>query len=243
MIILVSVFELKCGISTAPKKFRLQNHFFAVTCAHLILAQKKFSSRNVKLHFGFNQAILNSQITRIQAQNATDEIIENNIYRARNQNKKIKSKANIEKFLQPPGASSKGLTRLVSSNGVETPSKDMQEVIPVLFSCECELPLSKIVSLLFQSLIDMFGVHAQFSRKDGITQSLIPIYQDVCRLLKRSINSVKTGRITLEGWSAALDSPILGMTWHFTDDAWRLQKVPVCALKTGTDSKTGEKLW
>lgn len=46
----------------------------------------------------------------------------------------------------------------------------------------------------------------------------------------------------MDGWSASLGAPILGMTWHFTDDTCNLHNVPACALNTGTASKSSEQL-
>ena len=82
----------------------------------------------------------------------------------------------------------------------------------------------------------------QFSSKEPVERHLIPTYYAICDLLSDMATSALTGCLTVDGWSAALGTPILGMTWHFIDDQWRMKSVPVSLLNTWTASKSAEQL-
>ena len=51
-----------------------------------------------------------------------------------------------------------------------------------------------------------------------------------------------TGRLTVDGWSAAVGSTILGRTWKFIEENWLIKSIPFPMLNTGTASKTAKQL-
>lgn len=64
----------------------------------------------------------------------------------------------------------------------------------------------------------------------------------VFRILKSSVSDGNTGCIPVEGWSVALGTTILGMTWHYVDKNWNMRSVPIETLKMGTAAETGQQL-
>lgn len=48
--------------------------------------------------------------------------------------------------------------------------------------------------------------------------------------------------MTLDGWSAALGTPILGMTWQFIDEGWMLRSIPIATLNLQDAAKSGVQL-
>lgn len=70
----------------------------------------------------------------------------------------------------------------------------------------------------------------------------MPTYNALCNILRSMATSALKGSLTLDGWSAALVSPILRLTWNYIDDRWNLRPNPVTMLHTGDTSKSAEQL-
>lgn len=80
-----------------------------------------------------------------------------------------------------------------------------------------------------------------FVSKLPLERYLGPTYSAVCALLRQSANALRTGCLTIDGWSAALGAPILGITWNFIDEYWRQKFLPLTTLNRGTASKSGKQ--
>ena len=165
-------------------------------------------------------------------------MFKNVIARARMVLNRRATSANITNFFGTKRAtnpSSSGTTITVLPNV-------LQSVSIVLYTCVTESSILTVASPLTQGLVSVFNGQMKYSSKDVFEKYLVPTYQSVCAILKREATAASTGCITLDGWSAALGAPILGVTWHFVDNAWRLRSIPIAMLNTGAASKSGEQL-
>lgn len=66
-----------------------------------------------------------------------------------------------------------------------------------------------------QGFVDVCEGQLHFASKTAITTHMPNTYYAVCSVLFESVNEIRTGFLTVDGWSAALGTPILGVTWHF----------------------------
>ena len=82
----------------------------------------------------------------------------------------------------------------------------------------------------------------QYASKEAFESHLHITYTEVCNLLRRDANYALTSCLTLDGWSAALGEPILGVTWNYIYHLWRLKCVPICILNTRDAYKSSEQL-
>lgn len=125
---------------------------------------------------------------------------------------------------------------------VTVSQKTRQCVSTVLYACVTDTPLSRLVSPLFQSLVDAFDSRVQFSNKTVLGRSLLETYEAVCHLLRATVNISGTGSLTADSCSAALGAPILRSTWNFVDLDWRLRSAPISTISIGDAAKRARQL-
>ena len=82
----------------------------------------------------------------------------------------------------------------------------------------------------------------QFKSKEIVDRRLLLTYKAFARLLQSSIGSAGSCSITVDAWSAALGMSILGLTWHFIDENWTLQSIPISILSLGPVKKAVSQL-
>lgn len=132
------------------------------------------------------------------------------------------------------------------SSGGLIPRKSLNQglhaVAVVIYAFITEALCSQVSSPILQGFVDVFGGRVQFSSFTATSKMLYETYSSVCRILRTSVSSAKTACITVDGWSAALGAPILGVIWHCIDDNWNMRCVPIATLNMGIAIKTGQQL-
>ena len=88
----------------------------------------------------------------------------------------------------------------------------------------------------------MFAGRLQFTSSDVTERTLFDTYAAICRIRRSSVTNARTRCITVDGWSAALGTPMLRMTWHCIDSQWNMYCVLVATLNIGMASQTGQQL-
>lgn len=182
------------------------------------------SSRKVKTHYESRHPNLNWTDQRVQAQNGTETILQKAVQKASDEHYNRKSNPSRKFWIRStaPRLSKAQASRVSQDTVRQTVSvKTHQAVFFVLSNCYMELLISRIATPIFHGLVNMFDGRVQFTSKDSVKPYFILTYKSMW-LLRREVTSALTGSITLDGGSAALGAPILGMTWHFTDDNWNL---------------------
>lgn len=112
----------------------------------------------------------------------------------------------------------------------------------VLFSCVTDIPISRLVTSIMKGIFERFFGCIQFASKEPVEAYVLPTYKAVLKLLIFTVTCALNGSITMDGWSAFLQSPMICMTWNYVYESWRLNNVPICTLNTNNASKSGEKL-
>lgn len=212
--------------------------FKCIVCNTNVKANQAFSSSNVTAHYRSVHKDTYKQLLSMNEQNATDEMIKSVIDAARVALPLKNTSRKITSFFKTAAASSDTVT--VKRGNV--PVKVLQSVALVLYTCFTETSTLRVCSPITQGLVSLFDGRMQFSSKEPVERYLIPTFTEVCKMLASQATSSMTGSITVDGWSAALGCPILGMTWHFIDDNWRMKSIPIAMLNTGTASKSAEQL-
>lgn len=221
--------------------------FVCKICEGKVNTNQDFSSSNITAHYRKAHKEAHNDLSRLNKQGANDQMLRNVIVGARKVMRRPVQGANIKAFFRSPGDSSlpraqQRQQKQPAPVQTQVPLKTLQAVATVLYTCVTETSILKVASPITQGFVDMFGGRMLFSSKETFESFLIPTYKSICRFLRREATSASVGCITLDGWSAALGSPVLGVTWHFVDDDWRLRCIPISALNTGTASKSGEQL-
>ena len=121
-------------------------------------------------------------------------------------------------------------------------AKTMQAVSTVLFDCASEICFNALASPITQGWVDVFWRSHAAHEQSIVDRHLLLTYKAVGRLLQSSIGSEGSGSIIVDAWSAALGMPILGVTWHFVDESWMLQSIPISILSLGSAKKTASLL-
>lgn len=103
------------------------------------------------------------------------------------------------------------------------PTKTLQAVAFVLFACATNTPFRHVASPIIQGLVEILRGRAQFSSPEVIDSHLHVVFGSVFHFLRTACESTLVGNVTLDGWSAALGAPFLGITWNLFDDGWRLK--------------------
>lgn len=215
--------------------------FLCNVCNEEISTNHSYSSSNVTLHFKNYHKGAFEVLQRLNEQNATDYMLSTAIQDAQNVHQRKKASVrSIDSFFRPKNAGSSAQGSQTVSAGVSP--KLLQAITLVLYSCVTETSPMIVCSPITQALVNMFDGRMQYSSKDVFDSYLLPTYRAVCDLLQTVATCALTGSLTLDGWSAALGAPILGITWHFIDDSWRLCSIPITTLNTGTASKSAEQL-
>ena len=215
--------------------------FQCCVCDSMVGTNHSFSSSNVTLHYKSKHKDTHDALLHLNGANATEEILSSTITEARDAWRKKASRQSIMSFFRPSRETPQQTTS-VARESTPVPAKLLQSVAVVLYACATETPFVRVASPITQGLVDIFGGRMQPSSKEAIESHLHLVYSAVCGLLKQSCTSAVTGSISLDGWSAALGTPILGVTWSFIDDAWRLRSVPISMLNIGGVPKTAEQL-
>lgn len=102
--------------------------------------------------------------------------------------------------------------------------------------------MSRDSSPYTQALIDIFGDLIQLSSKTPLERKIVSTYNAVCSLLRASENAERSGCLMLDGWIAALQAPVLGITWNFIDERRRFKCLSLTTLNTHTDCNSSDKL-
>ena len=214
--------------------------FLCNVCDGEISTNHSYSSSNITLHFKTFHKEAFETLLRLNDQNATDDMLSVAIQDAQKAHKQKKASVrSIDSFFRPQNA---GNSRSSAAVTVGVSPKTLQAVSLVLYSCVTETSSMIVCSPITQAFVNMFDGRMQYSSKEVFDSYLLRTYRAVCELLKKSVTNALKGSLTLDGWSSALGTPILGITWHFIDDSWRLCSIPITTLNTGTASKSAEQL-
>lgn len=214
-------------------------------CCKLIASNKKKSTSNVITHYKIHHNRIYFNLLQKDSTNANNDTLESVVASARRQWKTSRQTNTLIGLIRTSTDLS-SRTRKTSTNILQPQPNispvEKQAIATILFACYNEIPLSNIGAPYFQGFIDVFGGRVKFSSKKLITDNLVVTYDAVCRILKRCVDTASTGSLTVDGWSAALGAPILGITWHFIDEKWNLQSIRISTLNTGGASKSGMQL-
>lgn len=214
--------------------------FTCATCGIEGAMNSTLSTSNVIVHYKIKHLALHNDLVSLNNSNATEVALTSRISQERRRNTRRRRNSDIQRYFTPSnGGGSSGLSALETVN---IPAKVLQSVAIVMFSCFMEASSSQLASPVLQGFVDVFGGRIQFASKDMTEKTLFDTYAAVCRILRRSVTDARTGCITVDGWSAALGAPILGMTWHYIDKQWNMRCVPIATLNMGLASKTGQQL-
>ena len=219
--------------------------YACAVCNKQIPVNANHSSSNICQHYKASHPQDERALVRLNEQNATEASMKNLIDEAASRVQHKKRKNNIASFFNQKTAASKSVASTAqrgSNNPTEVPVKLLQSVTLVLWACSSGAPLSHVGSPITQAVIDVCGGRLQFSSKEPLEDYLLPTNNAVSDLLNSSATQAEVGSVTIDGWSAALGTPVLGMTWHFIDEAWKLKCLPIAALDTGTACKSSEQL-
>lgn len=217
--------------------------FQCMVCDKMLGTNRSFSSSNFTLHYESQHNTAFKLLKRLNEENATEEMLKCTIKEARKSHSTAVSARSIRNYFRPAVVSSeKAPDQVATIAFAQIPTTTLQAVALVLFACLTETSFTTTASPVMQGFIDIFGGRMQQSSKDAIESHFHLVYSSICAILRKQCTSALTGNLTIDGWSAALNAPILGITWKFNDDAWRLKCIPVCMLNTGTASKSGEQV-
>lgn len=122
------------------------------------------------------------------------------------------------------------------------PARLVQPVAIIWYACANKKLLSRIGAQLLQGLVSIFGGRLQLSNKTLLDLFLLPTYDAFCNVPCISTSKAMTGCIIFDGWNAALGAPILGVTWHFIDNDWRLRCIPIATMNIRDTLKNGNFL-
>lgn len=209
-------------------------------CDTTIRLNASGSSGNMKDHYAAIHKHFHDALVRLNSENATEEMLKEEVEKARRNRSAKHATKPIHSFFRPKAGTSS--MKAAASDTESVPVKTVQAVTLVLYSCATETPFRRAASPLTQGFVDVLGGRLQYSSHEPIESHLYVVYKAVCNLLKGQCESAHVGNITLDGWSAALGTPILGITWNFIDSSWCLKCIPICMLNTGTASKSAEQL-
>lgn len=110
----------------------------------------------------------------------------------------------------------------------------MQSVATILRSFIQKLTLSTACSAVTQGFVDIFGGLLNYTSCDQVDEDSPKVHDAVCHLLKTAVTIAKTANLTFDGWSAALDASVLGVSWTFIDELCEIQAVSIAALDLST---------
>lgn len=199
--------------------------------------ERDVSTCNITDHYKIKHSSLREYLMALNSSNANEAVLKARINQALYRSRNIMQRSGIKGFFN----------RQVSSNAnanAETrvvPEKTLYAMALILFCCATELPSPRIASPILQGLIDMFGVSAQFSRKQVMDKLLFDMYSAICRILR---SSERTQELDISLWvdGALLSTPPywgwLGITLTIN---WNMRCVPMATLNIGTASKSGEQ--
>lgn len=217
---------------------------------------KGLSNSNIIQHYRGKHRAIHDKIKHLDDTGAAESQFLSVISTAHRKHHSKRSVASLRSFFKPRDAAQNvPNAHAVRPNDVN-PSHKMQGDLStpgatvsltqstclVLYGCAKQLPLTQVACPMLQGLVHLFGGRMLFSSRTPVDQTLFSVYRAVCRLLKQKTENAMVGCVTADGWSSALRAPILGITWHFVDSAWRLRTVPIATRFLGDASKTGLQL-
>lgn len=212
-------------------------------CDSVLSTNASVTSSNIKLHYSAVHKETFKELMQLKENNAADELIKKTVRDARMKQRAAVATKPIHSFFRPRSAAALScVPRVAPFDCHSVPAKTLQAVAFVLYSCVTDGPFKRTATPIMQGFIDIFGGRSQYSTHEVIESHLHLVFNAVCECLRKECESALVGNLTLDGWSAALGAPILGITWNFVDDTWRLKCIPICMLNTATASKSAEQL-